>query len=137
MSSREWAIASSESIGIELVCSLNATGAPISSGGLFVQGAQKVQRVLLGSLDRIVAACDPGWRLINGLTINVEKDEDGEYIVSDDVFFVYGSGLTEFQAVQDYVVSLTEYYRLVEASRDDPFDRAEFRRLQVYLTDAA
>lgn len=72
MSSREWAIASSESIGIELVCSLDATGAPISSGGLFVQGAQKVQRVLLGSLDRIVAACDPGWRLINGPTIRTK-----------------------------------------------------------------
>ena len=137
MSSQEWSIASSETVGVDLVCSFGATGVPVAGRHPLVQGVSRAQLVLLGSLTQIVAACDPGWRLVNGLTINVEIDENREYVVSDDVFLVYGTGRTEFQAVQDYVVSLTEYYRLVEASRDDPFDRAEFRRLQVYLTDAA
>ena len=94
------------------------------------------QLPLLGRLDRIAPSCDPTWELHNGLVVNVKIDDNGEFIVSDDEFLVYGTGRTRFEAVQDYLVSLVEYYRLVESSLDDPYDQAEFRRLQVYLTPA-
>lgn len=41
----------------------------------------------------------------------VAWDEQGYCIVSDDVFLVYGYGDSGEAAIQDYVVSLIEYFR--------------------------
>lgn len=75
----------------------------------------------------------PGWRLTQLLLLTVEE-EQGYYIVSDDVFVVYGDGDTLEAAHQDYVASLLDYYRLVEASANTRIeDRPVLLRLQEYL----
>jgi len=42
--------------------------------------------------------------------INIEMDDDGSYIVSDDIFGVYGNGKSVSESKRDYVSSLIEYY---------------------------
>ena len=54
-----------------------------------------------------------GWRITQLLRVNLEQDEDGCYLVSDNVSVVYGIGDTRFEAEQDYIVSLIEYYQLL------------------------
>ena len=76
-----------------------------------------------------------GWEFVQPLLVKLEKEEDGTLIVSDDVFAVYGVGDTESKAMQDYAVSLTDYYELLaeRAREDDPATQALFLRLQSYI----
>lgn len=55
-----------------------------------------------------------GWEINKMLEIRIEEDEDGYYIASDDIFDVYGEGHTKDQAIQDYLISLIDYYELLE-----------------------
>lgn len=55
-----------------------------------------------------------GWILEERLTLTVERNIDGLYIVSDDLFFVYGLGETLSDAFQDYKVALVEFYKLTK-----------------------
>ena len=41
--------------------------------------------------------------------LTFERDEDGEFIVTDDFSVVYGNGKTALLALSDYCVSLEEY----------------------------
>lgn len=76
----------------------------------------------------------PGWWLVQPLSVTIEHGGDGTYIVSDDLFLVYGVGDSLLEAMQDYVVSLIEYYQLLEARIDtNPLNRPQFEHLQVYL----
>ena len=77
----------------------------------------------------------PSWELTHPLTLTVSADEDGWFVVSDDVFHVYGDGETLDNARQDYIVSLIDYYRLVErdALGGEDSDRCEFERAQTYI----
>lgn len=77
----------------------------------------------------------PGWKIIRPLMLTIEQDKNGYYIVSDDDFFVYGYGKTQSLAHQDYIVSLIEYYQLVEKQEDKP-TQAIFNSLQSYLYHA-
>jgi hypothetical protein len=90
------------------------------------------QSVLTGALRDFAPDLQANWRLRQPFVVDVERDEQGAYVVSDDDFLVYGSGPTVRDACQDFVVSLVEYYELVAAS-DDPYDQAELRRLQAYI----
>jgi hypothetical protein len=75
-----------------------------------------------------------GWRLVQPLLLTLERDEDGCYIASDDQFAVYGDGGTLAEALQDYIVSLIEYYEILAARADDDLPtQALFRRLRLYL----
>lgn len=49
------------------------------------------------------------------LQTNLERDENGCYLVSDNVSVVYGVGDTPVEAQQDYIVSLKEYLQLLAA----------------------
>jgi hypothetical protein len=53
-----------------------------------------------------------GVVLIQPLLITVELDEDGYFIMSDDLFLVYGEGRTEAEAKEDYAASLIDYFQL-------------------------
>lgn len=64
----------------------------------------------------LVGDVAPGWRLLQPLTINLEVDTDGSYLVSDDDFNVYGVGESKAGAVRDYVNALCEYYDLLAAN---------------------
>lgn len=71
------------------------------------------------------------WRLAQPLLITIERGDDS-YIVSDDVFSMYGIGDDAFAAMLDYVSVLTEYYNLLSSHHDEP-SVALFRQLQGYL----
>ncbi|MCZ7569917.1 MAG: hypothetical protein M5U01_15220 [Ardenticatenaceae bacterium] len=77
----------------------------------------------------------PGWNLVQLLAVALEQDDDGYYIASDDLFVVYGEGETQTDALQDYIVSLIEYYQLLaaEAAPDNPPVLAQFHHLRRYL----
>lgn len=56
----------------------------------------------------------PGWEVVQPLIVTLERDDDGSYLASDDKSVVYGLGDTPGEAMEDYIKSLTEYYRLIE-----------------------
>jgi predicted RNase H-like HicB family nuclease len=61
----------------------------------------------------------PGWNFKQPLRVVVELDDDGTYIVSDDVFAQYGQGETSEEAISDFVSSLAEYLELLELRAKD------------------
>jgi hypothetical protein len=71
-----------------------------------------------------------GWASIQPIPLHAESDIDG-YIVSDDLFAVYGTGPTLSIATNDYIHSLIEYYELVSERISD--DQAN-NRLIAYLS---
>ncbi len=42
----------------------------------------------------------------------LEQDENGDFILSDDLFLVYGYGKTKEEAKKDYFISLIEYCQI-------------------------
>lgn len=66
--------------------------------------------------------------------INIELDDD-YYIVSDDVFLVYGDGDTREAAMQDYLSSLIEFYEIVkDKSETNVFEHKVFELLQSLIS---
>src|SRR5574342_544740 len=71
--------------------------------------------------------------LVQPLQVNIEQDEDDSYIVSDDVFLVYGDGQTSSDALRDYAASLIKYFQLVEKNAEaNEFDKALLSQLESY-----
>jgi hypothetical protein len=56
----------------------------------------------------------PGWFIRQPLQATIERDEAGEYVISDNELAVYGVGADRESAMADYVESLIEYYELIE-----------------------
>ncbi|MBK8050884.1 MAG: hypothetical protein IPK16_29555 [Anaerolineales bacterium] len=48
--------------------------------------------------------------------MTMEQDEDGLFLASDSITTVYGYGEDGAEALDDYIVSLIEYYELLEGS---------------------
>ena len=79
----------------------------------------------------------PGWNIVQPMWVTIERDEDGSYLATDDIFLVYGAGESEREALQDYVTSLIDYYRLLEERLlSNPRNQPLFRHLQLYLLPA-
>jgi hypothetical protein len=78
----------------------------------------------------------PGWRLIRELPITIDEDDNGSYIVSDDIFYVYGEGDTLEEAHNDYIQSLVEYYEILAQHSDEPTQQL-LSRLSTYLHHTA
>ncbi len=103
-----------------------------------VTAPQKEMRFLAGDVLH-------GWRMVQSLPVSIQWEPDGSFMVSDDVFLVYGVGDTRDAALHDYSVVLTEYYELVEAGAHyNPHYQAELQTLHIYIqrqdvrsTDAA
>ena len=77
----------------------------------------------------------PGLRVVSPLQIVFERDDDGSYIVSDDLFGIYGEGRNPAEAQRDYVVVLCDYYQLLAAhAATDEANRVVFEQLQRYVT---
>jgi hypothetical protein len=72
-----------------------------------------------------------GFSLVQPIVVNLEQ-ADGKIIFSDDVFYMYGEGITAHEALADYLSSLSEYYELLE-SYDDAPSAELFSYLQTYL----
>lgn len=76
----------------------------------------------------------PGWLRIKPLVLTIECDSHGQYLMSDDEFMVYGVGTTIAEAYGDYVLSLIEYFGLVEqGATENRYDATELRHLRAYL----
>lgn len=70
------------------------------------------------------------------LPVTIDYSDD-LFIVCDEVFGVYGDGDSEAEALEDYLLSLSDYYQLVKnsASRRKE-DEKELKRLHDYITIA-
>ncbi len=75
----------------------------------------------------------PGWMIVVPLPVRLERDEDGTYIYSDDIFLVYGAGDTSHDALRDYINALIEYYDLLAGEPDNQPTQVQLRHLQTYL----
>ena len=85
-----------------------------------------IQAFLIGEISNELVVVQP-------LPINIEVDEDSSYVVSDDVFLVYGDGGNRSNALRDYVDSLIEFYEILKDSQEDLFDQRQFAHLQEYI----
>lgn len=82
----------------------------------------------------LLGKVSPDWKMVQPLPINLEQDEDGTHIVSDDIFLVYGNGNTPIEAMCDYVSSLLEFFQLVkEGAETNLFDQEQLLNLQSYI----
>ena len=81
-----------------------------------------------------------GWagdhfELVQPLPVDIERDQDGTFLVSDPLFAVYGHGPTEDEALHDFLVSLGEYHEIM-ADGANPETRAVVANLDTYLQRA-
>jgi hypothetical protein len=75
-----------------------------------------------------------GLFIVQPLQINIELEEDQSYVISDDIFLVYGNGGDLSSAIADYLLSLTEYYQIVEHNANlNQFDNKQFTFLKTYV----
>jgi hypothetical protein len=80
-----------------------------------------------------------GWTLVEPLLISIEREDNGWFVLSDDIFPVYGDGATLEEARADYVRTLIDYYELLATrARENAHDARELEHLRVYVRpDAA
>ena len=72
--------------------------------------------------------------VVQFLPLAIEQDEDESYIVSDDIFLVYGDGATKSDALREYQASLVKYFQIIEKSAEsNKFDKALLSQLQSYI----
>jgi len=77
----------------------------------------------------------PGWFVRQPLRVLIERDEAGDYVVSDSELAVYGIGADRISALADYNQSLIEYYEIIEEeSRDHVPTAALFRHVGRFVT---
>jgi hypothetical protein len=72
----------------------------------------------------------PGWRALKPLVLTVERDESGDFVVSDTTTSVYGEGSNPSEAYADYVSSLIDYLVMLEK---DASHHAPTKKLFSYL----
>lgn len=53
---------------------------------------------------------EEGWTLLSPLILRVEREDDGWFVVSDDIFDLYGDAATLRAAVRQYISSLIDHY---------------------------
>jgi len=81
----------------------------------------------------LVGPLTPDLVLRQPLSLVAELDGDC-WVVSDDVFGVYGDASTPNEALDDYISSFRDYfYLLADRAHQDDSDLAQFRRLQDYV----
>jgi len=75
-----------------------------------------------------------GLVIFQPFLVNIEREEDQTYVISDDLFLVYGNGENLPDALNDYILSLSEYYQILEQNANlNPFDKMQFEYLQTYI----
>ncbi|MCC6458040.1 MAG: hypothetical protein IT328_24005 [Caldilineaceae bacterium] len=88
---------------------------PNRGGGTdFVAAPVKVNQI------ELVGNIAPGWKLIQPLSVSVEIDEEGQYLLVDEMFSIFGEGASLASAQRDLVISLIEYYTLISEYEDAP-----------------
>jgi hypothetical protein len=75
-----------------------------------------------------------GWVFNQPIIAYLERD-DGNYIFSDDIFGIYGRGRTFSEAVEDYGLTLSEYYELLKKHEHADAQSSEaFERLARFFS---
>jgi hypothetical protein len=74
----------------------------------------------------------PRWEFVQPLTLSITRDDDRQFIASDDIFHMYGLGNSLGDAVKDYLTVLSEYYQHLSGDEDAP-SVALFEYLQRYM----
>lgn len=76
-----------------------------------------------------------GWEIIHELPVTLEQDEDGFYVLSDDLFLIYGEGKTEEEVKTDYMTALIDYYQIIDskAREGDRLSQMVLQNIQQYL----
>jgi predicted RNase H-like HicB family nuclease len=74
------------------------------------------------------------WELTRPILLTIERDDDGEFVVSDTFSTVYGNGDTRKEALTDYCESLVEYNEFLseQAKTNEPAAELSLR-LSDYL----
>ena len=73
-------------------------------------------------------------RIKEPLTLQIEKDDDGSFIVSDILFGVYGEGTELDAAFEDYRSALMDYVLLLrDRSKISPEDALLYRSVNRYV----
>ena len=104
---------------------------------LETKAATHSSRVLLPEREMILfGKITAEWQIVQPLTITIEH-ADGLYIASDEIFDIYGDGDTEYEALEDYKVSLIDYYQLIEIrGQNDKQTQALLDHLQFYISQS-
>jgi hypothetical protein len=75
------------------------------------------------------------WEMTKPLLVTLEQDEDGYYVLSDELFLMYGEGPTEIKAKEDYLETMVDYYQIIQekAHEGDEPSQAILQKIQEYL----
>ncbi len=69
------------------------------------------------------------------LPILIKQEPDGNFFVEDEVFSIYGLGETTLEAINDYTLSLSEYFIIVEESLEsDHRNLKKFEKLTKFIS---
>ena len=55
-----------------------------------------------------------GWVIRQPISLQLERDEDSAYIISEETFNIYGQGPSIGDAQEDFIVALVEYYEILK-----------------------
>lgn len=80
----------------------------------------------------IVGRIHRDYQFTKPISLIVERDDDGSYVLSDEIFGVFGNAFTLKDAVQDYISAFIGYYELLSAHQDAP-SVALFQELKRYF----
>jgi hypothetical protein len=75
----------------------------------------------------------PGWKIVSSIVVDIERDDDGDFVVTDHFSTVYGNGETESGAVNDYCLSLFDYYEILEGQPRTPAVASALKRIRSYI----
>ena len=56
-----------------------------------------------------------GWIIEQPVSLKLDRDDDGTYIISEDVFNIYGQGVSIEAARENFVTALIEYYEILKS----------------------
>lgn len=78
------------------------------------------------------------WIIKQPISLKLERDEDDTYIISEEVFNIYGQGRSLNEAREDFTVALVEYYEILKKyAKDDPASREALEKFtQLWLPPA-
>lgn len=78
------------------------------------------------------------WQLKQPVSLRIERDEDGSFIMSEEVFNIYGHGSTPEEAKEDFIIALVEYYEILKKyASDDEASKATLEKFkQLWLPPA-
>lgn len=78
-----------------------------------------------------------GWTIRTPLEVEVKVTEEGEFLVSDREFEIYGEGEDIEKAINDYYIALKDHYTIYQEyleANDDPATRKAFHYLKSYIS---